>query len=163
MRRGYRMAAALALLAAAGAAGAQTVGLTGPATVTPEDSDTLQDAASVVVVNDLARQGRLGGKLFGAAGGDPAMNGLNTFLAFYLSPDQGWRVFPVGDYLSYRILSETPGRVLLLVQESTMNQATSEIGERSRRVLLSWTPGSAGAPPATVRVATAPPARRRAR
>lgn len=155
----FQPKAALALgflLAAAPAALAQPVATHGPVARQPDESDTLQDAASVVVVNDLARQGDLGGKLFGAAGGDPAMNGLHTYLAFYLSPQDGWRIFEVGDFLDYRIVAEAPGRVLLEVHESIMNESTGEIGSRVRRIAVSWTPGPEGTPPASVTVATAP-------
>ena len=46
-------------------------------------------------------------KMFAMAGGDPAMNGLQTYLAFYADPDEGWVIFRIGDFLDYRILSAT--------------------------------------------------------
>jgi len=146
----------LALLGAAAPACAQAVAERGPATVRPDDSEMLQDAATVVVVSPLEHQGDLSAKLFGAAAGDPAMNGLNTYLAFFEPPPvNGWRVFEIGDFLSYEIVSETPGRLLLEIHESVMND-NGDIGERTRRLAVSWTPGRDGAAPATVTVATAP-------
>ena len=147
----------LALLAAAPAA-AQPVAERGPVTRQPDDSDMLQDAASVVVVDRLEHQGQgqADAKLFGAAGGDPAMNGLNTYIAFFMPPpENGWRVFEVGDFLSYEIVSDAPGRLLLEVNESIMADS-GEIGSRVRRLAVSWTPGPDGTAPATVTVATAP-------
>ena len=112
--------------------------------------DDLQWAASVVQLNPLGRLGS-GGKLFGLAGGDPAANGLHTYLAFYLSPGDGWRIFEIGDFLSYRILSDRPGRVTIAIEESIMN-ADGEMGSRRRRLELSWRPGAEDAPPETVSV-----------
>lgn len=112
--------------------------------------DDLQWAASVVQLDPLGRLGS-GGKLFGLAGGDPAANGLHTYIAFYLSPGDGWRIFEIGDFLSYRILSDRPGRVLIAIEESTLN-ADGEMGSRRRRLELGWTPGPDGAPPETVSV-----------
>ncbi len=94
-------------------------------------------------------------KLFGVAGGDPAMNGLYTYIAFYLDVGDGWRVFRIGDFLEYRVVSESPGRVLLAINESVMN-AQTEISGRRRQIAVTWTPGADGAPPTSVRVATAP-------
>jgi hypothetical protein len=157
----YRLNAAfaLALLLAAGAvpagAAAQPAAAAGPETLRPDEQENLQDSAAVIVINELQRQGDLGGKLFGTAGGDPAMNGLYTYLAFHVSPAEGWRVFRIGDFLSYRLVEEAAGRVLLEVQESTMNEASGEIGSRTRRLEVRWTGGPDNAPPATVRVAPA--------
>lgn len=154
-----RLTAAIAgfILLAAAPAAAQPAGGDGPQTLRPMADDTLQEAASVVVVDALEHQGESGGKLFGAAGGDPAMNGLNTYLAFFLPPPvNGWRVFEIGDFLGYELVSETPGRLLVEISESVMNDATGEIGSRVRRIAISWAPGPDGAPPETVTVAPAP-------
>lgn len=157
MRGGLTIAFGLALLGAAAPASAQAVAERGPVTLRPDDSAMLQDAATVVLVSPLEHQGDLGAKLFGAAAGDPAMNGLHTYLAFFEPPpENGWRIFEIGDFLSYTIVSETPGRLLLEVRESVMHD-NGEIGERARRLALSWTPGRDGTPPATVTVAAAPP------
>src|SRR5689334_3723467 len=102
MGHGLTIAFGLALLAVAAPANGQAVAERGPVTMRPDDSEMLQDAATVVVVSQLEHQGDLGAKLFGAAAGDPAMNGLNTYLAFYMPPpENGWRVFEIGDFLSY--------------------------------------------------------------
>jgi len=156
MARYRDLALALAAMAAAPLA-AQAPADPGPATVQPENDDNLQlqDFASVVVINELRRQGELGGKLFGAAGGDPAMNGLSTYLAFFVSAGDGWRIFRIGDFLSYHIVSEAPGRVLLRVRESTMN-AEGVIGSRTRGIALRWTAGAEGAAPASVSLTPVP-------
>ena len=158
----FRLRAAFVLgfvLLAAAPAAAQPVAERGPVTRQPDDSDMLQDAATVVVVDRLEHQGegQTTAKLFGAAGGDPAMNGLNTYLAFFEPPPvNGWRVFEVGDFLSYEIVSDAPVRLLLEVSESIMDDATGEIGSRVRRLAVTWTQAADGEAPGTVTVATAP-------
>lgn len=128
----------------------------GPAaTVRPDPDPNQQWAASVVELTPLNRQGGRTVKLFGTAGGDPAMNGLYTHVAFFDSPAEGWRVFRIGDVLDYRVLSEAPGRVDLELTESAMDEASGAIGSRTRRVIVGWSLAPDGAVPATVTVAPA--------
>lgn len=127
-----------------------------PSVVRPDREENVQWAASVVQLDTLRRQGELTAKLFGTAGGDPAMNGLYTYLAFFeLAPGDGWRVFRLGDFLSYRIVAEAPGRLTLEVRESVMDRRSGEIGERIRRLAAIWTPGADGEPPALIRLTPA--------
>lgn len=128
----------------------------GPAaTVQPTTDMNIQWAASVVRLDPLKAQGGATVKLFGTAGGDPAMNGLYTHIAFFRSSAEGWAVFRIGDVLDYEILSEAPGRVDLKLEESTMDEATGQIGSRERRVIVAWTPGAGEEPPAAVTVTPA--------
>lgn len=141
---------ALSLLALAAPAAAQPPRIPVPQTLQPDDSDEAQSAASVVQLNILHHQGNASVWMFGTGGGDPAMNGLYTYLAFYVSPAEPYRIFKIGDFLTYRLVSETPGRALLEVRESVMNEATGEIGARTRRIALTWTPPAAETAPASV-------------
>ncbi len=128
----------------------------GPAVIVQPDADEGQRwAASVVELTPLSRQGDRTVKLFGTAGGDPAMNGLYTHVAFFDSPAEGWRVFRIGDFLDYRVLSESAGRVDLEIDESTMDEATGTIGSRTRRVIVGWALAADGSVPATVTIAPA--------
>jgi hypothetical protein len=141
-------------------AAAQTAALTprgAPVDVAMADSENpgLAWAASVVQVDYLPNQNGAGAKLFGVAGGDPAMNGLYTYLAFYQNQAEGWRVFQLGDFLSYRVLYDAPGRVDLEIQESTMEASTGHIGSRTRHVIVGWTRSADGAPPMTISVTPA--------
>ena len=114
------------------------------------DDEPMQWAASVVMVNFLQNQGDSAGvKLFGTAGGDPAMNGLYTHIAFHQGAAEGWRVFRLGDFLEHRVISDAPGRVNLELFESTMG-ADDVIRERVRYAIVTWTPGADGAAPETV-------------
>lgn len=128
----------------------------GPAAVlSPETDAALQQAATVVRLDELTGQGPVAAKLFATAGGDPAMNGLYTYLAFFQSPAEGWRVFRLGDVIDYRILSQRAGRVDLEFEESTLDEASGRIGGRSRRVIVGWAIPADGAPPAEVTVTPA--------
>ena len=128
----------------------------GPAVIVQPDADEGQQwAASVVELTPLSRQGDRTVKLFGTAGGDPAMNGLYTHVAFFDSPAEGWRVFRIGDFLDYRVLSESAGRVDLEIDESTMDEATGTIGSRTRRIIVGWALAADGSVPATVTIAPA--------
>jgi len=122
--------------------------------VRPVPDPNLQWAAAVEQVTQLRGQGDLGAKLFGAAGGDPAMNGLHIYLAFSEAPE-GWRLFPIGDFLAYRVVAETRGRLTLEIRENVYNQETGEMGTRTRRLRISWTAGRDGQPPASVSVTAA--------
>ena len=128
----------------------------GPAaTVQPDATEGQQWAAAVVELTELTRQGDSTVKLFGTVGGDPAMNGLYTHVAFFDSPAEGWRVFRIGDFLDYRVLSESPGRVDLEINESIMDDAAGNIGSRTRHLIVGWAQGPDGAVPANVTVTPA--------
>ncbi len=117
-----------------------------------QSDDGLQWAAGVVDLDPIPEQNA---KLFGTAGGDPAMNGLYTYIAFYISPADGWAVYRVGDFLDYTVLSSAPGRVDLDIHESTMDEASGTIGDRHRKVIVSWTPGPDDGAPTSVTVTSA--------
>ena len=128
----------------------------GPAAILQPDADPNQQwAASVVRLDALENQGDRTVKLFGTAGGDPAMNGLYTHVAFFESPAEGWRVFRIGDFLDYRLLSEAPGRIDLEIDESVLDAATGQIGSRKRRIIVGWALPTDGSVPATVTVTPA--------
>ena len=123
--------------------------------LSPDTADYLQYGAGVVRVDDLDHQGALSAKMYGTAGGDPAMNGLYTYIAFFESPAEGWRIFRIGDYLDYEILSVAEGRVDLTLTESVMDQSTGTIGSRETSVIVTFGGGENGAPPAQVTVTPA--------
>jgi hypothetical protein len=150
----FHLKAALALgamLAAAPAAFAEPADETPPLTVGADTNETLQYSASVEVVTNLEHQGDLPATLFGTGGGDAAMNGLYTYVSFYLSPAEGWRVFRIGDFNSYRLISETPGRVVIEVEE---NVNGTEITSQTRRLAVTWSAPADGTPPAAVTITT---------
>lgn len=124
-----------------------------PTTLSVEAGDDgLMSAASVVRVDWVAEDGA---KMFGTAGGDPAMNGLYSYIAFFGSPVDGWAVFKLGDVLDYTVLSSSAGRVDLDLHESTLNEATAEIGSRHRKVIVTWTLPAEGETPTSITVTPA--------
>jgi len=137
--------AAVAPLAASGPAAA----------LSPETDAGLQQAAAVVRLDQLSGQGPVAAKLFGTAGGDPAMNGLYVHIAFFQGPAEGWRVFRLGDVLDYRILAQRAGRLDLELEESTMDEASGRIGSRTRRIIVGWPIAADGSAPAEVTVTPA--------
>lgn len=109
--------------------------------------------ANVVRVDPLPNQPRTV-KLFGAAGGDPVLNGVYTYIAFFESGAEGWRVFQLGDVLDYRVLADSPGRVDLELTLSG-DGADSIYGSHTRHVIVTWTLGENNAPPETISVTPA--------
>ena len=89
-------------------------------------------------------------KLFGL-GADTALNGLYTYIAFFENSANGWRIFSLGNILNYRIVSASPGRLVLRFSE----HIDSDGRTGTRRVLIRWTPGTDDSPPATVTVGPA--------
>jgi len=104
-----------------------------PAKALPDEA--LQYGAGVVELYPLTRQQGAGVKIFGTAGGDPAMNGLQTYIAFYRSPAEGWWVYGLGDILNFKVLNEVPGQVDMEIEESTID-AAGTIGTRTRRAII---------------------------
>jgi hypothetical protein len=75
-------------------------------------------------------------RVFGMGGGDPAANGLKTYLAF-VSPHDA-RAFLLGDFYDYRVIAASPGRIDLEIDEHVIDDA-GELAQRTRRVIVSWT------------------------
>lgn len=124
-------------------------------TLQPDTSDNLQQAAAVTEVVVAPDQGGTTVKLFGTAGGDPAMNGLYTHIAFFISPAEGWRVFRLGDFLGFKVVHSARGRVDLEITESTFDEASSAFGSRTRRLIVGFTLVEDGSVPATVTITPA--------
>ena len=130
----------------------------GPATLQPQTEDYHQYTASVVDPTPLTQQGEgerdLAVHLYGTVGGDPAMNGLYTYIAFWQSPADGYRVFQIGDFNTFKVVNERKGYVLLEITENVID-GEGNIGNRSRRIAVSWTPPADGTSPTSISVAPA--------
>lgn len=117
------------------AAGSETFEL---APLTPDEVGALGAALGVVKLTDVGNQTAAATvRLMGIAGGDPAANGLKTYLVFF-SPHDG-KAFAIGDFLDYRLISASSGRVDLEIDETTMG-ADGNLGQQTKRVIVSWTP-----------------------
>jgi len=93
-------------------------------------------ALAVVKFNDLPNLSDISAvRVFGTGSGDPAMNGLKVYLAFVSPHDQ--RAFLLGDFLDYRVIAASPGRIDLEYDEDFM--LADEPRRRTVRTIVSWT------------------------
>jgi hypothetical protein len=91
-------------------------------------------------------------RLFGMSGGDPAMNGLYTYLAF--DAGEGPAVFLIGNINRYSILAASPGRIDLEIRENGM-RPDGTISNVTRRVIVTWSIPDGASAPARVTVTPA--------
>lgn len=99
--------------------------------------DPGQAALGIVKFNDMPNMSATWAvRMFGIAGGDPAANGLKTYLAF-VSPhdDKGYLL---GDFRDYRIIAASPGRIDLEIDEDVMGDG-GDLKLVTRRVIVGWT------------------------
>jgi hypothetical protein len=82
-------------------------------------------------------------KLFAVSGGDPAMNGLVTYLGLFAGPAEGWRVYRIGDFEEWTVSEESRRRVVLDARESRMGE-DDEIVTEDRRLIVEFRRGEDG-------------------
>ena len=100
------------------------------------EDDPAMAALAVVKFNDLPNVSNISAvRVFGTGSGDPAMNGLKVYLAFVSPHDQ--RAFLLGDFLDYRVIAASPGRIDLEYDEDFM--LADEPRRRTVRTIVSWT------------------------
>ncbi len=75
-------------------------------------------------------------KIFSTAGGDPAINGLYTYLAMFTAPEGWTRVFLIGDFNSWEVVEETPERVVLKVSRSWIEEGSGDIKTAEEHLIL---------------------------
>ena len=132
--------------AAISAAAATPATAAGPGqAVAAQADDYLQSAASVVAVTPLSDPGA-DAKLFGLAGGDPALNGDHAYLAFFVDPSEGWRVFPLGDFEGWSLGEQGPGRFVLETTQGRMGDDGQMVTGEVKRFIVTWQSGGADAP-----------------
>jgi hypothetical protein len=83
------------------------------------------DAAYVTDVRMV--EGADGAKIFSTAGGDPAINGLYTYLALFSAPEGWTRVFQIGDFNSWEVVEESAERVTLKVSRSWIEEGSGDV------------------------------------
>jgi len=66
-------------------------------------------------------------KFYSVAGGDPAVNGMVTYLAVSGGPAEGWKTFQIGDFNDWQIVEQAKGRVVLKVNRSTVDPTSGQI------------------------------------
>jgi hypothetical protein len=137
--------------AAAPAPAAEPAKPSGPArTVAAEkESEDLSGAASVTDIH-FVKDADV--KLFSTAGGDPAINGLYTYLALFTQPEGWTRVFQIGDFNSWSVVEESPTRVVLKVSRSWIEEGTGDVKTADEKLIVDIPQDEAG--PLTVTPAT---------
>lgn len=132
------MAAPAATTAAPAAKPAKPSGPAAPVAAEAEE-DNIQWAASVTEVVWLPD---LNAKLFSTAGGDPAINGLYTYIAIPPeNPGDGWAVFKLGDWETWKVSEQAPGRIVLDYRVSRINPETGDPVTEAKRMIVTFTTG----------------------
>ena len=106
-------------------------------------ASTLQEAAAVMQVHAIPEQNA---KVFDVAGGDPAVNGLMTYLGLYIDASEGWRIYEIGNFESWRVTEEAPQRVVLDVRQSRADPASGEIVTEDSRLIVGFASDGEGPP-----------------
>ena len=76
-------------------------------------------------------------KVFSTAGGDPAVNGLYTYLARYNDDERGWtQVYMLGDFNSWEIVEESQTRIVLKVSRSWVDQESGDIKTADEKLIV---------------------------
>ena len=123
---------------------------TGPAE--PAQARTDDFAVSGASVSDVVWLSDIDAKLYSTTGGDPAINGLVTYIAFPPdSPDQGWTVFQVGDFEEWKVIDHAPGKVVLQVRVSRVDPSSGNPVTENKKLIINFTAGA----PRTVTVTPA--------
>lgn len=88
----------------------------------------------MVVLSDASN----GAKVYSVAGGDPAINGLYTYIASYDTNEPGgaWRVFQIGDFNSWSVAEDRGTEVVLAVSRSFMGD-NGDIQTADERYIVS--------------------------
>jgi hypothetical protein len=60
------------------------------------------------------------------------------YLAFYHSPAEGFRIFPIGDFEEYRLVSQQPGRVVITVRQTSHTGGSNPFKTSARRLTITW-------------------------
>lgn len=107
----------------------------GPARNVAAEPDS-QDLSGAASVTDIHFVKDADVKLFSTAGGDPAINGLYTYLAIYTAPDGWTRIFQIGDFNSWDVIEESPTRVVLKVSRSWVEEGSGDIKTADEKLIL---------------------------
>ena len=111
-----------------------------PETIEIAEDEDLQWAASVMQIHPMENQNA---KLFAVSGGDPAINGLVTYLGLFAGPAEGWRVYRIGDFEEWTVSEEGRRRVVLDARESRMGE-DDDIVTEDRRLIIEFRMGEDG-------------------
>ncbi|HOY78024.1 MAG TPA: hypothetical protein PLN33_09475 [Hyphomonadaceae bacterium] len=75
-------------------------------------------------------------KIFSTSGGDPAINGLYTYIAAFTPPDGWTRVYMLGDFNSWEVVEESASRVVLKISRSSIEEGTGDIKTVDEKLII---------------------------
>jgi hypothetical protein len=112
----------------------------------PQAVEAVDDHMPEAYVTDVHHIKDADFKIFSTAGGDPAINGLYTYLARYDEDERGWtQVYMIGDFNSWEVVEESPTRVVLKVSRSLLEQETGDIKTGDEKLIIDL-PADAASP-----------------
>lgn len=113
----------------------------GPArVVAPTSNVGVQGAASVTFVQPLNDHG-YSAKLLSVSGGDPAANGNQLWLAFYVSPAEGWTTFLLGDFASWELVEEGGRGLIFDTTSDIVGPDGNIVRGPNQRYIVTYAPG----------------------
>lgn len=105
----------------------------GPAQMVEAEDDHMPEA----YVTDVHNIKDASFKIFSTAGGDPAVNGLYTYLARYNDDERGWtQVYMIGDFNSWEVIEESPARVVLKISRHELDSASGDIKTVEEKLII---------------------------
>lgn len=121
--------------AAAPAPAAEPAKPSGPPRMVAAETVT-DDLSGAAAVTDIHFVEDADVKLFSTAGGDPAINGLYTYLALFTAPEGWTRIYMIGDFNSWDVIEESPTRVVLKVSRSWIEEGTGDVKTAEEKLIL---------------------------
>lgn len=95
------------------------------------------DHPEAYVTQVVMLRAQSGAKLYSAAGGDPMINGIHTYIAaFGDDAAEGWRVFEIGNFNSWRLIEDRGDNLVLEVSRSWQDDA-SQVRTATERYIVS--------------------------
>lgn len=111
----------------------ETAKPSGPAKAIEAEADQFPEA----YVTDVHHIKDANFKIFSTAGGDPALNGLYTYLARYNDDERGWtQVFMLGDFNSWEVIEESPTRAVLKISRSWIEEGSGDIKTADEKLII---------------------------
>lgn len=104
----------------------------GPAAAVEAEDDHMPEAW----VTDVHHIKDADFKIFSTAGGDPAINGLYTYVSAYTAPDGWTRNYMIGDFNSWEVVEESPTRVVLKISRSWIEEGTGDIKTADEKLII---------------------------
>lgn len=105
----------------------------GPARAVEAEDDHFPEA----YVTDIHNIKDADFKIFSTAGGDPAINGLYTYLARYNDEERGWtQVYMLGDFNSWEVIEESPTRTVLKISRSWVEEGSGDIKTADEKLII---------------------------